>query len=1001
MKKINQLIKKEFILLVFFMSVFSNYSYSQNKQNIEGQVIGASDGIPIPSASVLIKNSKTGTVTDFDGNFSLSVMPNDVLVVSFVGYKTVEVSVSNQKSITISLEEDVNALDEVVVVGYGTQKKSDITGSVAVVDMDALPVKSPITVAQTLQGAAPGVQVSNSGAPGSAPLIRIRGISSFGGNAPLYIIDGVPAVANADFNPHEIESIQILKDAAAASIYGSRAANGVILITTKKGKGKFSVEFDSRYGIEQVPKKIDMMSSAEFAALDNLAHDNAGIPHNPASDLTLSDPNAMPNTDWQGSMFQPGAIQDYNLAVNASTENSTYRVALGYLDQEGVINGPSFNRSSLNFNSTHTHGKFSLGSSVRMTATDKRSVVGNPFFETLTALPNVAVYDKYNVGGFGAGSDFNQTYFTNPIGAQLANNNTSHTQKFAAILFGEYQFTDAFKYRLTTSYDQSNSRYIGKREAAYLRYKDNPVSALTENVNHWYDWVFNHTFTYDKTFGDHAVTAVGVYAYEGYKGRSSNAYGENVTQDGTGKYFWVLSATQENQRVSGGAGEIGLHSGIARINYSFADKYLLQVSGRYDYSSQFSKDNRGAFFPAASIGWKIDKEGFMENADNVNLLKLRIGYGQLGGKNIGAYDYTGFINSSVNYVLGPNQELANGSTQIKIANPDLIWETTASTNIGIDYAFYNNRLQGSLEVYQTDTKDAILPVDIPLSVGNFGGNPNQNIGDIRNSGIELGINYRNMDNEFKYRIGLNASHNNNEVMDLGSLGELAGNMTMTRPGYAIGTFYLRETDGIWQVDEQAEAVQYGAAPGDVHYIDQNDDFLINDDDRIMMGNPFPKADIGLNFYTEYKGFDFSVFFFSQLGHDIYWGQGYVLNRTDDYMNHLAGMETWTPENKSNTTAIALYGSAGSKNNYGPQDRFLYDGDYVKLKNIELGFNIPNRGKIGFEKLRVYVSAQNLFTITDYPGYDPEVVNGWILERGVDWGSFPNPRTISWGIQAKF
>lgn len=993
--------KKEFILLLFFMTVFSNYSYSQNVQSIEGQVIDASDGLPIPGASVLIKNSTTGTETDFDGNFTLSVLSTDVLVISSIGYLTAEVNVSNQKTITISMEEDVSALDEVIVVGYGTQKKSNITGSVVVVDMEALPVKSPITVAQTLQGSAPGVQVSNSGAPGSSPIIRIRGVSSFNGSTPLYIIDGVPAVANADFNPHEVESIQVLKDAAAASIYGSRAANGVILITTKKGKDKFSVEFNARYGVEEVPKKIDMMSSTEFATLDNLAHDNAGIPHNPASDLTLSDPNAMPNTDWQGAMFQPGAIQDYNVAVNASTENSTYRVALGYLDQEGVINGPMFNRSSLNFNSTHTQGKFYYGSSIRITATEKRSVIGNPFFETLTALPNVAVYDENNVGGFGTGSDFNQTYFTNPIGSQLANNNTANTQKFVAILFAEYKFTDAFKYKLTTSYDQSNSRYIGKRKAAYLRYKDNPVSALTENVTHWYDWVFNNTFTYDKTFGDHEITAVGVYAFEGSRNRSSNAYGENLTQDGTGKYFWVLGATQENQRVSGGESEVGLHSGIARVNYSFANKYLVQVSGRYDYSSQFSKDNRGAFFPAASIGWKINKEGFMENAENINLLKLRIGYGELGGKNIGPYDYTGFINSSTNYVFGPSQALAGGSTQIKIANADLIWETTASTNIGIDYAFYNNRLQGSLEVYQTDTRDAILPVDIPLSVGNFGGNPNQNIGDIRNRGIELAVNYSNMDNEFKYRIGLNASHNENEVLDLGSLGELAGNMTMTRPGYAIGTFYLRETDGIWQQDEQAEAVQYGAAPGDVHYIDQNDDFLINDDDRIMMGNPFPKADIGLNLYAEYKEFDFSAFFFSQLGHDVYWGQGYVTNRTDDYMNHPAGLETWTPENQSNTTPIALYGAAGSKNNYGPQDRFLYDGDYLKLKNLEVGFAIPNVGNAGFNKVRVYLSAQNLFTLTNYPGYDPEVVNGWILERGVDWGAYPNPRTISFGVQAKF
>ncbi|MCK5907966.1 MAG: TonB-dependent receptor, partial [Flavobacteriales bacterium] len=953
--------------------------------------------------SVFVEETSKGTVTDFDGNYSITAEIGQTIKASFMGYTTFSVVYNGENPLNIVLQEDASQLDEIVVIGYGTQKKSNITGSVAVVDMESLPVKSPTTIGQSLQGTAPGVQVVNSGAPGSSPVIRIRGLSSFGNNAPLYVIDGVPASGNADFNPHDVESMQILKDASAASIYGSRAANGVILITTKKGKDKFSIDFDARYGVESVPKKIDVMSSTQVARIDNQGHDNAGIAHSPVSDLVLSDPSKMPSTDWQGYMFQPGAIQDYNLAISTATDKSNYRIALGYLKQDGVIRGPSFERSSLSFSSTHDYGKFQFGSIVRLNYSENRNVVGNPFFDAITAIPSVAIYNKNNVGGFGAGDDVNQVYLTNPVGMQLSNDNRSHTFKTVANLFAEYKFTDYLKYRFTTSVDAASQRYLGKREAAYLRYKDNPISSLTENNANWFDWTFNHMVSFDKTYGDHSISAVGVYSYEGHTERHSSAYGENMAQDGNGNYFWVLAAASENQRVSGSAGENGLHSGIVRVNYGFADRYLFQASGRYDYSSQFSSDNRAAFFPAVSVGWKIDKESFMDNFDNISLLKLRAGYGQLGGKNIGNYDYSGFINSNINYVFGSAQTNTNGATQVKLANENLIWETTESTNIGIDYAFYNNKFQGSVEYYNTNTKDAILPVDLALSTGNYFGNPNQNIGELRNSGWEFSFTYQNMDNEFKYRANLNVSANKNEVVSLGDLGQLAGNMTMTRPGYPIGTFFVRETQGMWQVGEEAEAAKQGAYPGDVHFVDQNDDNVLNDDDRVMFGNPFPKADIGLNLYAEYKGFDVSIFLFSQLGHDIFWGQGSAMERTDDYINHLADMEPWTKENKSNTTPIAMFGAAGARNYYGPQDRYIYDGDYLKLKNLEIGYTLPSdlMEKAGFKKLRVYFSGQNLLTLTNYPGFDPEVVNGWILERGVDWGAYTNPRTISFGVQAKF
>ncbi|MEN8248780.1 MAG: TonB-dependent receptor [Bacteroidota bacterium] len=974
-----------------------------NEIKVTGTVKDES-GVAIPGATVYIQETGNGTITDIDGKYTIEVEMGHTITFSFVGYKTQNVVFEGQSTLDIVLVEDTQALEEIIVVGYGTQKKSDITGSVSVIDMESLPVKSPVSISQALQGAAAGVQVINSGAPGSSPIIRIRGLSTFGGGSPLYVIDGVPGVANRDFNPQEVESIQVLKDASAAAIYGSRAANGVILITTKKGKEKFAIDFDARYGVEEVPRKIDVMNALEHATLDNLAHDNAGIAHSPASDMVVTDPSSMPDTDWQGYMFQPGIIQDYNMSISSANEGGTYRFALGHLNREGVIRGPEFSRSSISLSATQKYEKFEMGTIVRGTYTESNDVIGLPFFDALTALPNVAIYNENNVGGFGAGDDINQTYFTNPVGNQLTRDFRAHTYKAVAQVFAEYKITDELKYKFTGAIDASNQRWIGKREAAYLRYKDNPISSIDESTTHWLDWTFNHILTFDKTIDNHNINAVGVYEFLGWRMRHSRAYGEDVSQDGNGNYFWVVDAAKENQTINGSAQETGLHSAISRINYSYNDKYLVQLTGRYDYTSKLLKENRGAFFPSVSLGWKLTEESFLSDVSFLDLLKLRVGYGELGNANIGSYDYAAFINSNVNYVFGASQAIANGATQIRLVNTDLIWETTATANIGIDFGMLSGRMQGSLEAYRKDTRDALLPVNIPISTGNFGGDPYQNVGDLRNTGVELSVTYQDeILNDLNYRATLNVGANKNEVMNVGDLGQLSGNLTMTRPGYAVGTFFLRETDGIWQLGEEPDAILQGAYPGDVHFIDQNDDGSIDDDDRIMMGNPFPLADIGVNLFVEYMGFDLSIFLFSQLGHDIFWGQGYVMDRTDDYINHLADFEPWTPENQSNTTPIAMYGAAGGRNYYNSQDRYLYNGDFLKIKNLELGYTLPEdlTQKVGMKTLRVYFSGQNLLTLTKYPGYDPEVVNGWILERGVDWGAYPNPRVVSLGLKAKF
>ena len=983
--------------------VLPKQNLSPQKIDIKGKVTDAKD-LPLPGVNILIKGTNDGTVTDLDGNYILEVDDeNTVLVFSFIGYKTKEVKVASQAVINVVMQEDISGIDEVVVIGYGTQKKANITGSIAVVDMDIIAEKSPINIAQQLQGVAPGVQVSNNGDPGAGPIIRIRGLNSFGDNNPLLVIDGNPTSDTRDLNPNDIETIQILKDASAAAIYGSRAANGVILVTTKKGKGEFTIDFSARYGFETVPKIIEVADAEEFATIDNMAHDNAGLPHIPSSDMVLNDPNSLPNTDWQRYLFQTGDIQDYNLSLSKGDDKSTYRFSLGYFDRTSVVSGPEFERISMTFGSTHKYGKLNFGNNIRLAFSNGRDVIGLPFIDAVQALPNVAIYNKNNVGGYGTGDAMNATYFTNPVGIQETNNNRALTYKALTNFFAEYEIASFLKYKFNTGIDVALQRFIAKHEEAYLRYLDGPVSSLLEDNKRWFNYTFTHTLTFDKNFGKHAVTALAGYAYEGNTYRNALSYGEEIAQDGEGDYFWVLGAAQQEHTVGGTVWETGLHSGFSRLNYRFDNKYLFQFTARADYSSKFTEANRLGIFPAVSVGWKINEENFLKNIDAISTLKLRTSYGELGGQEIGAYAYDGYINQNVNYVLGASQEALNGATQISIVNADIKWQTTATTNVGVDFGLFGDKIFGSVEYYISDTRDAILPIDLAPSTGNFGGNPYQNIGTIRNSGFEMSLNYSERANEFKYSVNLNLGTLKNEVTDLGELGQIAGNMTMTRPGYAIGTFYLRETNGIFQIGEEEEASLQGAYPGDVRFIDADENGEINDDDRVMMGNPFPLVDIGFNVRLEYKGFDLSVFLFSQLGHDIYNGASWWMDRSDDRFNRVKGYSPWTPDNPSNTTPIAMMGQAGSRNFYINQDRYLEDGDYLKIKNLEIGYSFPKQllTKIAIKSFRVYLSGQNLYTFTNYTGYDPEVVNGWILERGVDWGSFPNTRTLSFGVKAKF
>lgn len=994
---------------------------SQPAENIVSGRVTDTEGLALPGVNVRIKGTATGTITDAEGKYSIAVPENaNTLIFSFVGMRTKQVPVEGKNRLDVVLEYDIVGLDEVVAVGYGTMVKQNITGSVTVVDKEKIGSQAPLTISSALQGISPGVNVINSGNPGQEPIVQIRGLKSFHNATPLYVIDGVPTGDSRELNPNDIESIQVLKDASAAAIYGSRAANGVIIITTQKGKkGQFTVEFSGRYGISDITNRLEVMNAENFAALNNLAHQNAGLPTNPGSDWAF-DPQT--DTDWQDAFFKTGYNQDYNLSVSGGSENSTFMFSGGYFKNQGTAIGPNFERATISLNSEHKYKKFKFGEHFKLSRSDENQLVDVPFVDIVRMLPTIPVYNPENPGGFGYGSDYNPTYGSNPIGLQELNDHNLRTNKVLGNVYGEYQIFDFLTYKLNFGLDFYNNNQKNLHKEGKVRYS-NPLmpSSLSENRHEYYKTVLEHTLTFEKNIKKHYFNAVVGYTQEKSHFDNTFAMGEELAYNpSTGDYFEVLGATQSQQEVNGLIEKIVLLSQFGRINYSFNEKYLFTATLRRDGSSKFAKGNRWGVFPSFSAGWKIHQENFMQSIPQVSTLKIRGGYGELGGQEAGPYDYMGTINTNVNYVLGMSQAVLNGHTQIQLANKDLTWQTTASTNIALDLGLLKDKIFFTTEYYIADTRNALIPVDIPLSTGNFEGNPNANVGEFRNSGLEFALSYKKATGEFKYSATATFSSLKNEVISLkNNPNGIVSWLTKTEVGHSIGTFYLLETNGIFQSDDQVQAhtstvvqpdgsteevvIQPGAQAGDVRYIDFNQDGIINDDDRQLMGNPFPKYEFGLHFSASYKNFDLNLLVYGVGGHKIFNVPRFWLERTDDDSNYPADFQPWTSENPSNSTPRAVFGAEGAQNNIQHTDRWLEDGDFVKLKNLELGYSLPKKwlkpAKIA--KCRIYFSAQNLLTFTNYTGLDPEVVNLNILNRGIDDGSFPNVRTIAFGIQLGF
>lgn len=991
---------KRYYLLVFF-SLLLQSAFAQ-QITVTGKVTAA-NGESIPFANVLIKGTQNGAVTDFDGSYKIAVGGNQTLVFSSQGYKTTEIAINNRTSISVILEEDAMKLDEIVVVGYGSQQKKDLTGAVALVKPEEIQKRQITTVADGLQGLVTGVKVRGGGRPGQEASVEIRGLKNLQSSNPLYVIDGLVTSANRDFNPNDIESIQVLKDASAAAIYGSRAANGVIIITTKKGKkGPLQVEVSAKTSFTTMPR-YDLMETDEFAKYNNMAYDNAGLPR--------QNLNMAVNTDWQDATFQTGMMQDYNASFSGGNENSTFFMSGNYFGNEGTVIGTDFDRISFRVNSSGTKGIFSIGENLAISNSKTDEMSGNPIIDVYRMTPTIPLYDPTNWGGYGYGKQgVADTFGTNPLAIADFANVINQNFRIRGNIWSELKFAPWLKYRFNFGYETSFDSYKFLRKVGSWTLNQPQDPALTDqNKARSEMMLFENTLTFKKEFGKHDVTVLVGQTYQ--KDKYDIIYGQKRNlpiNSATGQYFEVLDLGTDPV-VGGSISEAALASYLGRLEYNYDNRYLFNAVIRRDGSSRFSDENKWSNFPSVSAGWRISNESFFKS-DFIKDLKLRGSYGELGSGNIGNYEYKSFVNTNGLIVLGNGQNTYNSATQVKLANPELRWEKLKQTNLGLDLGVLNNDLRLTADYFIARTEDVLFGFPILLTTGNDGGNPISNAATVENKGFEFELAYSKKINELSFNASVNFTKVNNKLVSLGNgQNENYSGNTVTRAGMPVGMWYVLETDGLFQNQQEIDnyknadgkVIMPNAVPGDIRFKDNNGDGQITNEDKAVVGSPWPEFEMGLNAGAEYKGFDFSMNWIASHGATVYDGFRSVVDRFDDNSNYRKGIQPWTPENPNTDFPRITKGS--TLNSRGDSDRFLENGDFIRLKYIGFGYNIPQSvlDKSGITRARLTLSAQNVITITKYKGLDPEFSNGNIFERGVDNGAFPNLQTYSFGVEFSF
>ena len=1011
-------------------------SFAAAAQQVHGTVSEAgADAWPVPGAAVFVKGTTTGTVTDFDGKYSIAAKDGDVLVFSCMGYTEKEVTVSGPE-VNVTLETDSILLDEVVAIGYGVMKKSDLTGSVASVKGDKLQRTPAAGLDQALQGVAAGVTVNaSSGQPGAAAEVRIRGIGTVNNSAPIFVVDGVIVDDIGFLSPGDIDHTEILKDASATAIYGSRGANGVILVTTKKGsaEGTVNISFDATFGLQNPWRKLDLMHPQEFAkTIASLGVGGLSILENEGLDawirarLTGSASAYHPsnlkysnvNTDWQEEVFNRNAvIQNYHVAVNGGNKQGQWSMSASWFNQDGTIIGSDYTRLTLRANSSYQLNKWvKVGENLNFMSSHGRTAMmnnGAADASILSAAIAMAPWDPVyyptgaknyrgdDLGGrLSAASNFKNV--THPLAMVNYSHPEDKAERWVGDIFLEITPIEGLVWRSDISMDLNNTRHRLFKEAYQLSSFDKmDKNFLEKSTGRYCTYIGETTLTWMKDFGKSSVNLMGGMTMEQYESETLGGSGSSILIPR--ETNWYLAQTTEDRNPAGdGAARTRRQSFLARAHYSYDSRYMVTVNFRADGTSKFTNHVWG-FFPSVAAAWRIDHEPWLNKPAWLESLKLRAGWGRIGNDKIGDNASVQTIFNSgptfVDYVLGAQQELAGGAAILTLVNTDIKWETTEQLNAGLDFGLWNNKLTGTIDLFQRDTKEMLLGVTAPAHVGNRYA-PTANVGTVRNSGIELTLDHRNRLGDFDYSVGGNVSFIKNKLTALNGGSPVYGDRTISDEGLALYTFWGYEYDGIYQSDEEVAKHLWapGAADeyhaGDARYKDLNNDGKIDDDDKTDLGNPFPWLTYGLTGSFAWKGFDLVLFFQGVAGNEIY---NALRLRTEGTGNEATLSTTmrnvWSASNPDGTIPNPLGGSHNKDNN----SRFVEDGSYVRLKNISLGYTLPEAltSKVGISRLRLSVFCTNLFTLTGYSGYDPEVGGG------VDYGNYPQARTVQFGLNLNF
>ncbi|MCL3779425.1 SusC/RagA family TonB-linked outer membrane protein [Prolixibacteraceae bacterium JC049] len=1008
----------------------------QDQQKVVRGVVTEPNGDPVVGASVIIKGTTRGVVTDIDGNYTLPLDGNsNVLVFSFMGMVSQEVEINGRQQINIVLETDNIGLEEVVAIGYGVQKKSDLTGAVASVKADKIQKVAVTNPGEALQGRLAGVSVTKlGGAPGAGVDIKVRGVGTVGSNAPLYIIDGLPGSLYF-LNPNDIASIEVLKDGAAAAIYGSRAANGVVLITTKKGKtGGPKIDYQGFVSFVSPRKLYDVLDADGYVNVHRQMYENVGQ----ALPGYLGNPGSH-DTDWVDEVFQNAVLHNHSVSISGGAENAHYSLSGNLVDEGGTVLGSNFIKKALRAKTGITKGMLTVDGNISYTET-KTEGYKLSLRETYHISPLIPIYDDTKKSGFGY-AEGDLPSHNNPIGVDHFNSGNRQVQYFVANMSFQLKPFDWMLIKSNLGLTNSNEYEWSYRPPYMVNVKEEKkYPFVSEQRSNWRERIMENIIQLNHDFDKHSVSLLGGFTAtkQTNKWTGANVEGKTVerfVEDGKIKENIIPGGFLDLGFKTLNAGEGGTYdawgsnytytrsSVLGRLNYAYDNKYLAQVTFRRDGSSKFGADSRYGNFPSASVGWRMSEESFVKNLNLFDNLKLRGSWGRLGNEvTLGYYDHQALISTQNGYwggySKGNGENPWPGSIAPDLENKDLSWETTESINIGIDFGFLGNRLTGALNYYQSNTSDMLVVRRVPVSAGVS--NPTVNVGEIENRGFELELSYTGNAGELNYEITGTVSTLKNEVKKLANTDQIlygAGlkfgsshYATQTRVGNEIGAFYLYQADGIFQNQAEIDAhvssdgtkVQPGASPGDMRFKDMNDDGKLDEDDIVYSGAGIPKMEYSLNLNASYKNFDLSVYLQGVSGNKIYNGNRFELEGMDAGRNFLASTENaWRPDNTNTNIPRAALGDPNRNNR--ESTRFLEDGAYLRVKNIQLGYTLPKQllSKMKFDNLRVYVSGQNLITLTDYSGLDPEVGQSSVLNTGIDRTIYPISKSIVFGVQLNF